>query len=123
MSENLGLHPLFRNHFRVFLKCPPEVLTKCLLSIIIYVMEKYFNDPYLKILQSANPNEQITIRSEYAKAAYNKLNEEDKMKLKPIIRQLCKIHNLGEIGAIQLLATLGQVFDAADWPKGNGYAD
>ncbi len=86
-------------------------------------MKKYYENPYLKILQSASPNEQITIRSEYANAAYNKLNEEDKMKLKPIIRQLRKIHNLDEIGAIQLLATLGQVFDAADWPEKDGYAD
>jgi len=83
-------------------------------------VEKYENNPLLKLLNTLPPVEALRIRNEYTQAAYDKLNEEDKSKLKLIIRQLTKLHNLGELGAIQLLATLGQVFDAADWPRKNG---
>ena len=83
------------------------------------MMNKYENNPYLKLLNTLPPVEALRVRSEYTQAAYDKLNEEDKAKMKSIIRQLTKLHNLGELGAIQLLATLGQVFDAADWPRKN----
>lgn len=86
-------------------------------QFIIYVMiEKYHNHPYLRILQRQTATEQIDIRNEYAKSTYKKLNAEEK----EFVHRLTAIDNLGELGATQILAAIGQVLDSVDWPRKNG---
>ena len=88
-------------------------------------MKKYANNPYLKILKKLPPNEANVIRSEYAQSAYDRLDGAEKQHIQQAIRMLSKnkgtkIYNLGEIGALQLLAATAQYLDSIDWPRKDG---
>lgn len=80
-------------------------------------MKKYCDNPYLKLLRSLEPPDQIAIRNEYTRIAYDKLDGNEKRYIKAAVRNLSKLRNIGEGGAIQILAAVSQIMDAAGWPR------
>jgi len=108
----------------------PEIISKSLdkTTFFLYnysVMKKYANNPYLQILHSLPNNDQIAIRNKYPKDTYDKLDGNEKGYLRGAVKRLSenkktKIANMGEIGALQLLAAISQYLDSIDWPKRDG---
>jgi len=86
---------------------------------------KYANNPLLRALKRLPALEAMEIRNEYPKAAYDKLSGEEQRALRGSVLVLSadretKFPNLGETGALQLLAAIGQLLDSAGWPEKDG---
>jgi len=85
-------------------------------------VEKYVNNPLLRALKRLPATKAMEIRNEYPKAAYAKLSERERRALQGSVLVLSadretKFPNLGEIGALKLLAAIGQLLDSAGWPE------
>ena len=88
-------------------------------------VRKYTSNPLFRALKRLPALEAMEIRNEYPKAAYDKLSEKEQRALQGSVLVLSadretKFPNLGEIGALQLLAAIGQVLDSAGWPEKDG---